>query len=228
MGQILLIRHGQASWGKRDYDQLSKQGEVQSRLLGESLRDRKITPDRIIVGGMKRHQQTAEFCLRGMEIEGHELQVDHSFREYDHEEIIWRQKPLYRSRLLMAADLALSRKPQQTFQKVFEQAMDRWTSGIHLDYNESHERFCQRTHDGLDNLLSDAQGTTLVFTSGGVISASVMRLWNLPTSEWTKLNKVIANASITKIVVGRSGSHLVSVNDHSHFEGAHQMILSYR
>ena len=34
MSVLLLVRHGQASWGSADYDVLSDRGHEQSRLLG--------------------------------------------------------------------------------------------------------------------------------------------------------------------------------------------------
>ena len=37
MGQILLVRHGQASWGAADYDVLSPLGERQAAALGACL-----------------------------------------------------------------------------------------------------------------------------------------------------------------------------------------------
>ena len=55
---LLLVRHGQASFGKTDYDNLSERGHEQAYLLGKSLAQRGITPDRVFCGGMKRHRQT--------------------------------------------------------------------------------------------------------------------------------------------------------------------------
>lgn len=50
MSQILLVRHGQASWGSADYDVLSPLGEKQSAVLGEALAARGITPDLLVRG----------------------------------------------------------------------------------------------------------------------------------------------------------------------------------
>ena len=44
MGVVLLVRHGQASFGADDYDVLSETGWEQSRLLGRYLADRGVTP----------------------------------------------------------------------------------------------------------------------------------------------------------------------------------------
>jgi hypothetical protein len=35
---------------------------------------------------------------------------------------------------------------------------------------------------------------------------------------WMRLNPVMINTSVTKVVVGSTGTTLVSVNDHSHLE----------
>ena len=37
MGVILLVRHGQASWGAADYDNLSEPGQEQGAVLGSGL-----------------------------------------------------------------------------------------------------------------------------------------------------------------------------------------------
>lgn len=228
MAQILLIRHGQASWGKRNYDALSEKGFEQGRVLGENLKRRGIRPDRIITGAMVRHKQTATACLEAMGLP-RQWDEDARWNEYDHQELIVRHKPLYRSRMVMMADLARTRQPKKAFQQMFEQALDRWTDGEHHgDYHESWPQFQHRTREALDALAQAPAKTTLVFTSGGAISATVSRLWNMPTSEWSRLNRVIANATITKIVVGRHGTHLSTFNDHSHFEGEHHQLLTYR
>lgn len=228
MAQILLIRHGQASWGKRNYDQLSDKGVEQARILGQALKQRNIQPDRIITGAMARHKQTAKACLDAMGLP-HDWDEDRRWNEYDHQELIVRHKPLYRSRTVMMADLARSLKPREAFQQMFEQALDRWLEkGNSPEYRETWPMFQQRVDAALDNLQQQASSTTLVFTSGGAISATVARLWNMPDSEWKKLNRVIANATVTKVVIGRNGAHLSSFNEHSHFEGDNRHMLSYR
>ena len=46
MSTILLVRHGQASFGAADYDNLSPTGHEQSRVLGAALAARGITARR--------------------------------------------------------------------------------------------------------------------------------------------------------------------------------------
>src|SRR5215204_6819888 len=83
MGSILLIRHGQASWGSDDYDQLSALGQQQSTALGMSWEASDWAPTSAVAGSMKRHAQTAistiDACGQG---EGYD--IDDGWNEYDH------------------------------------------------------------------------------------------------------------------------------------------------
>ena len=56
MTVLYLIRHGQASFGAEDYDQLSELGRRQSVLLGTHLRQTQPPLDAIYAGSL-RHQK---------------------------------------------------------------------------------------------------------------------------------------------------------------------------
>ena len=62
---LLLVRHGQASYGAADYDQLSERGWEQSRRLGHWLARGGHRFTTVVVGGMRRHRQTAEAVAEG-------------------------------------------------------------------------------------------------------------------------------------------------------------------
>ncbi len=62
MGEIILVRHGQANSGATDeesYDRLSDLGHQQARWLGDYLRDREAPFDKVISGSLRRHRETA-------------------------------------------------------------------------------------------------------------------------------------------------------------------------
>ena len=65
MGQILLVRHGQASFGAEDYDVLSETGWAQGRLLGAWLAERGTVPTALVRGDMRRHRETLEAMIEG-------------------------------------------------------------------------------------------------------------------------------------------------------------------
>ena len=62
MGQILLVRHGQASLFADNYDELSVLGREQARLLGEFWARRRIDFDEVYCGPRARQRQTAELA----------------------------------------------------------------------------------------------------------------------------------------------------------------------
>jgi broad specificity phosphatase PhoE len=228
MAVIRLIRHGQASFGLKNYDQLSELGVEQSRVLGESLRERAADTDLVICGAMKRHEQTAAATLEAM---GLSLtpRTDERWNEFDHEEVIVRQKPAYRSKTLMVADLARKGDPRHQFQLLFDDALARWTAGLHNDeYAEPWTDFVERARAGLKALEDeDDAKNILVFTSGGPISAVASALLGLGPDGWMRLNRTCANCSETKIVSGRSGTSLVTWNAHGYFD-AQRDLITYR
>ena len=60
MGQIVVVRHGQASFGADDYDVLSEAGEEQARVVGRTLAT--LEPDLVVHGSLVRQRRTAELA----------------------------------------------------------------------------------------------------------------------------------------------------------------------
>jgi broad specificity phosphatase PhoE len=212
MSVVLLVRHGQASWGAEDYDVLSPTGEEQSRVLGAALAARGVRPDLVVRGAMRRHRQTADAALAGG---GWELPVveDHGWDEFDHRQML----ELHPIGLGQGEELT-----KAAFQQWFEQATLRWTGGEHAEeYDESFAAFGARVDAALRRAVErlGPSGTALVFTSGGPVSWVTTSLLRGDAGLWTQLNPVTVNASVTKVVLGSRGTTLVSFNDHSHLEG---------
>ena len=87
---LLLVRHGQASYGAADYDNLSERGHEQSRRLGDWLVRGGHRFKAVVVGGMRRHRQTAEGVAAAFAAQGLELPdavADDGFAEFDHEAV---------------------------------------------------------------------------------------------------------------------------------------------
>ena len=82
MAELILVRHGQASFGADDYDKLSDLGWRQSRWLGEYLAARGTRFDRVIRGSLRRHTETLDGIGEGMgkPLDGRE---DARLNEYD-------------------------------------------------------------------------------------------------------------------------------------------------
>jgi len=65
MGTLYLVRHGQASFGADDYDQLSALGRRQSERLGQYLAQRDVRIDAAITGTLQRQRQTWDSICSG-------------------------------------------------------------------------------------------------------------------------------------------------------------------
>lgn len=231
MATIHLIRHGQAAFGERDYDCLSPTGQRQALTLGQALAARWQPGDRVVCGGMRRHQQTAQGCAQAL---GREpvWEVDERWNEFDHEEVLTRFRPEFADHDTISAELLASADPKRSFQLLFESAMARWTGGQYdADYRESWSAFRQRCRDALRTLVADlpADATAWVFTSGGPIASVVQDLLAVPDRQALSLSWSIVNASVTKLTVGRRGPRLSTFNGYAHFEnGSDDGLITYR
>jgi broad specificity phosphatase PhoE len=230
MGVVYLVRHGQASFGAADYDQLSETGATQARVLGEALRARLPSVDAVVSGTMARHRQTADACLSALGVAVAPKRAA-GFNEFDHDEVIVRHAPHYADRTVMMRDLAETPDPRRAFQEMFTQAVARWVSGRHADeYSETWSAFRERCIRALNELIQElgASRTALVFTSGGPITAICQDLLRIPDEHAFRLNWTLANCGVTKIVYSERGRYLSTLNEHGHFEGAQRALLTYR
>lgn len=211
MPTIYLIRHGQASFGATDYDVLSPMGEQQSKVLGEELRRRELAVDQVWSGTLRRQLATAVACLPVAEVDL-PVREDAGWNEYDHLGLVQRSLPP-----------GAAAPSTREFQRLLDAALLDWCNGAALG-ETSWAGFRERALAALDRVT----GTALVFTSGGVIAAICADLLGMPPEGFITLNRTMVNAGLTKIVRGRSGTSLVSYNEHGHFEGPNRELLSYR
>ena len=105
MTVIHLIRHGQASWGKRDYDRLSETGRRQAVVVGEELAERGIEATTLISGAMRRQRDTAALMAAAAGW-GMPASEDPGWNEYDHMGVLAGYKRRYRSMTVMKADFS--------------------------------------------------------------------------------------------------------------------------
>lgn len=230
MGAIYLVRHGQASFGQANYDQLSPLGFEQARVVGEHLKGRIENVDAVFLGTMRRHRETANTAVTAMGL-GLPLHEDAGFNEYAFEAIVKAHRPDFHDQSVMKAELAKGGDHKKAFQLFFEAAVARWIGGEHdHEYEESWPQFHSRCGGALDHLVQHlGHGkTAVVFTSGGFIGVTVQRLLGLTAKQAFGFNWHIANASITKLLYGSRGISLQSFNEHGHLEQAQGRLLTFR
>ncbi len=228
MGQVLLVRHGQASFGADDYDVLSDLGWTQGRLLGAWLAAEGLRPALVLRGGMRRHRETAEAILDGAAWDA-AVEVDPGWDEFDHLGVV-------RAWLALegvdpfAADAGHDRR---AFQQAFEHATARWMAGRHDDeYPEPYAGFVARVDAALSRACA-LPGPMLVVSSGGPIAAACTSLVTAGGPEatevvptlWRHFNTTAVNSGVTRVLVGSTGERLLTFNEHPHLTPE---TLSYR
>ncbi|MCU1692220.1 MAG: histidine phosphatase family protein, partial [Frankiales bacterium] len=202
---LLLARHGQASFGAADYDVLSPLGHRQAGLLGKRLQPLDVA--RLVTGTLVRQQDTA----RGLGLAA-PVETDPGWDEYDSLDVLSGVPPRE------VTDNA-------SFQLLLDDALAVWVQGG-TGYREPWPAFRDRVAGALDRALS-GPGTTVVVASAGSIGVATAALLGLPDPGWTRLARVMVNTGLAKVVRGRSGTSLVSVNDHAHLE-AEPGLVTYR
>jgi broad specificity phosphatase PhoE len=235
MGVVVLVRHGQASFGTDDYDVLSPTGWEQARLLGAWLAARGVRPDVLVRGDMRRHRETVEGVAAGAAAVGAAgaagtawsptVEVDAGWDEFDHLEVI----------AALDEGASVGELDRRAFQRAFERATARWTAGGHdADYPEPWPAFVARVRASLGRACDAAGpgGTVVVVSSGGPIAAACAELVDPDGDDpavyarlWNRFNTVTVNSSMTRVVVGSTGRRLLTFNEHPHLEGD---TLTYR
>ena len=229
MATIYLVRHGQASFGKENYDQLSSRGWEQGRVLGRWLAD-KVEPGAIFGGNLQRHRETVEAIATGYGTSLPDMQVLEGLNEFDHQEVVERLRPEWADKQVMARDLASFPKPARAFQQTFEKAVARWVSGEYdREYSETWRGFQQRVGAALDQLVQLADGSdVIVSTSGGPIAVIAQHLLELSDTKALEMNNVIANTSVSRILYSGPRRSLAVFNNYSHLEAENPALVTFR
>jgi broad specificity phosphatase PhoE len=234
MAAIYFIRHGQASFGKADYDQLSDKGNEQSKLLGKFWQSM-AAPDKVYSGDLLRHGQTLEHFLLGYQGKNPSVILHSGFNEFNHVDMLTCYDERWKSFAQMSASIGEQPNANKAFQKEFARAINRWVSGDHdNDYKESWEQFKKRCvgalHDVINQELTtkrtlnnvDHAQDICIFTSGGTISVIVQHVLGLSDEKALIVNQQLRNTSVTKLLFSEDNLSIDYLNNYSHLtsEGA--------
>lgn len=208
MAQIYLVRHGQASFGSQNYDQLSGLGQTQAQQLGRWWAERGLQIHRVVTGGMQRHRQSALACMAQRagvaedQLMTADWHTDTGFNEYNHHEVLARHVPAFDDPAAVKHFLMHTPNGKQAFQDIFSEAITRWMSGVFdQEYTETWHRFQQRCVRALQHQIDLADGAKniAIFTSGGTISAICQHVLGYPDAKFSELNWSLVNSAVTRL-----------------------------
>ena len=214
MGTLYLVRHGQASFGADDYDQLSELGHRQSVRLGEWFAERGIHFDGLIAGTLRRHRQTLEGILQGMNRAGEHLAWD-GLNEYDSEAVIATVHPEKLER-------PTSPELYRHHFRLLRDGLAQWMAGATSPRGmPSYSDFVAGVAGALDHVRANHYGQhVLVVTSGGPISTAVGHVLGMQPAATIDLNMRIRNTAVTEFAFTPKRHMLVCFNAVPHLDAA--------
>ena len=236
MSTIYMFRHGQASFGQDNYDQLSPTGYRQARLVAEHLRDLGTTFDAVYTGALDRQKQTFQSMadvFAASDAPLPEAVETADLNEYDSTGVwqhfyptIARDHPE-----LKVDERSLVKNPKQ-FQHVFSRIVQRWISEPHdLPGIESWPSFRSRIGEGLNKIMrQEGSGkTVMIFTSAGPIATAIQMATGMPDDRCIGISWQVMNASTTRFRYNAQEMTLVGFNDVAALERhADPSLLTYR
>jgi broad specificity phosphatase PhoE len=231
---LIVVRHGQASFGGRNYDVLSPLGERQGVVLGEHWKRAGQSFDAVISGTLERQRLTATRTLEGMGLGENPpaVTIDPAFDEYDHKNLIRSYLPVIaRENPEFAMDRAELLSDRRRFQRVMERVTTLWLEGApgELPLDETWEQFRTRCEDGIRRIAGSGAERTVLFTSGGIIGVAMRKALGVSDDMAIKLNWRVYNASVHMFWLGKRSDALLRFNDISHLELAgDDSLITYR
>lgn len=212
MGTLYLVRHGQASFGAADYDQLSAAGLTQAQRLGAHWRAHGQRFDAVFSGTLRRHAQT----LDGLAQEFGALPAAQrlpGLDEYDSAALV---------RAIHPAPLPKPATPQlyRQYFRLLCDALAQWMAGtISPAGMPSWDGFADGVRTALDLVRRQHQGqNVLLVTSGGPIATAVGLVLCTPPEVTIALNMRIRNSAVTEFSVAPKRLMLQTFNTLPHLD----------
>lgn len=208
MGEITLVRHGQANSTATDeesYDKLSDLGWRQGRWLGDYLRHHEEGFDLILTGTLTRHKETAE--AMGLT----PTRDDKRLNELDYFNL---SDALERAR-------GIPRPNGSNFGQHMPIVMEAWHAA-EIQGQESFASFEAR----IAQVLAEAQQPgrrVICITSGGVIGMVLRRILALSPTRMAHILLPIFNTSIHRVAVREEGAMLAGFNATPHLDAPERL-----
>jgi broad specificity phosphatase PhoE len=211
MGNLYLVRHGQASFGAADYDQLSTLGTRQCHALGLWFAQRGIVFEAVLHGTLRRHLQSLAGITEGYGALPAALAWP-GLNEYDSEALI---------RTVHAGPLSAPDTPEvyRAHFRLLREALARWMAGETAPEGmPSWVDFVAGVTSALDHVRANCDGPVLLVSSGGPIATAVGQVLRAPNDTIVELNMRIRNSAYAEFAFSPRRHTLVGFNHAPHLD----------
>jgi broad specificity phosphatase PhoE len=213
MGNLYLVRHGQASFGAADYDNLSALGQRQSVRLGEYFATKELKFEAVLTGTLKRHAQTWAGIAQGAGLALEPQQMP-GLNEYDSEAVI---RSIY-SQPLVRPDTPELFKHHF---RLLRDGLTQWMNGVVSPRGmPTYVEFVKGVADALEQVRKQHTGNVLLVSSGGPISTAVGHILGTAPETTIALNMRIRNSSVTEFSFTPKRHDLLTFNSLAHLDDA--------
>ncbi len=216
MGTLYLVRHGQASFGAADYDQLSELGQRQSERLGRYWAERGLRLDAVLTGTLRRHAQTWAGIAQGAGLHLEPL-LWPCLNEYDSEAVIRAVLPCRRD-----ATLGDPHTPEgyRAHFRLLRDGLAQWMAGtVSPQGMPSYTDFVHGITSALDHVRAEHAGkNVLIVSSGGPIATAVGHVLGLSPERTIDLNMRIRNSAVTEFLFGPKRHTMLTYNTLPHLD----------
>ena len=220
-----MVRHGQASFGKKNYDNLSEKGREQSRILAGYMIRTGQSFHMVYTGDLMRQKDTAREIITAYETQGFPPPACHvlpEFNEYRSRDIMMAyMHDVAREDPALQGDMNSLYDDKKAFRRLFKRVMLRWVSGeVDKPGIVSWRDFRDGVRSGLQKVMatSGRGKNVLICTSGGPISAAVQMALDLPDEKAFHIAWHIVNTSVTTFVYNEEQFALASFNQQAHLD----------
>jgi len=214
MGNLYLVRHGQASFGEADYDKLSALGHQQSVRLGEYFAAKGVAFDAVVTGTLRRHAETFAGIAQGLGLQAEALQWP-GLNEYDSEAVIATIHP-------HKLEKPTSPEMYRHHFRLLRDGLNQWMAGVVSPRGmPSYSDFVAGVTGALDHVRAQHHGkNVLLVSSGGPISTAVGHVLGTSAETTIELNLRIRNSSVTEFAFTPKRHMLVTYNTLPHLDDA--------
>ncbi len=221
MASIYVVRHGQASFGSKNYDQLSTLGQQQANRTGEFFREIGLRIDYAIAGDLSRQQETGERVL-AHQAGDVSLLTDVRFNEINNEEQIEALWPVICERNpAMAALMDAANSDSKRYQKIIDAVFNAWVSpDCQAEDIQSWTDYRNGVSTALVEVMrgAGAGSNAAIFTSGGTIATLMGLVLGLPSEKVYGFYEPVFNCSVTRFIYSGERISLSSFNDVGHLQ----------